>query len=325
MDRKSYSVINVTNGDSAIEVMQKGRIAGEFLSWKDVLHVGPVPADLDLSALSALRAQYGSEHGWGTLADVQQDFYQRDQVFLGCHRYEHIRLWFEHDLYDQLQLLQILDGFYQQPVFEDKVTLVCTDNYLGMQDPNRIHELLQFEQPVTAALIELAHSAWQAFRSSSPLDWYDLLTQDTQPLSFLKGAIARMLQEYPSVNQGLSLTEWKILNIIKDKPAKTADLFCRYQATEEPMFMGDLTFFDYILGLNQSPYPLLYHDRPSALSFANIREAELSISQMGLSVLREEVHLHDLKPINRWLGGVQLTPENYWCWDQDCQRLVKID
>ncbi len=42
------SILNITNGDSAVELMRKAGISGEYLPWRDVLHDGPVPAGLSL-------------------------------------------------------------------------------------------------------------------------------------------------------------------------------------------------------------------------------------------------------------------------------------
>ena len=42
------NILNITNGDCAVETMKKANIAGLFLPWRDVLHEGPVPDDLSL-------------------------------------------------------------------------------------------------------------------------------------------------------------------------------------------------------------------------------------------------------------------------------------
>ena len=45
-------VLNITNGDSAVEIMREAGIEGDFLPWRDVLHVEPVPARLSFADLS---------------------------------------------------------------------------------------------------------------------------------------------------------------------------------------------------------------------------------------------------------------------------------
>lgn len=36
-------MLNITNGDSAVEIMKAAKSEGVFLPWQDVLHDGPVP------------------------------------------------------------------------------------------------------------------------------------------------------------------------------------------------------------------------------------------------------------------------------------------
>ena len=41
-------MLHIVNGDCAIEALKDSGIEGDFLSWLDVLHVGPVPKRLSL-------------------------------------------------------------------------------------------------------------------------------------------------------------------------------------------------------------------------------------------------------------------------------------
>ena len=101
-------VLHVTNGDSAAERIRAAGEAGEILSWRDVLHEGPVPAGLDASALREVRARFLADSEWASFDAVLADLEARDATLASANERE-IVLWFEHDLYDQLQLLQVLD------------------------------------------------------------------------------------------------------------------------------------------------------------------------------------------------------------------------
>ena len=59
-------------------------------------------------------------------------------------------LWFEHDLYDQLQLLQVLD------LARTNVSLIQASEYLGPMSPESIADLWGTRTPVTALQRELA-------------------------------------------------------------------------------------------------------------------------------------------------------------------------
>jgi len=57
-------MLNITNGGSAVNIMQLATIPGTFLPWQDVLHMGPVPDNLTLKQLSRVRAQFIADCGW---------------------------------------------------------------------------------------------------------------------------------------------------------------------------------------------------------------------------------------------------------------------
>src|SRR6185436_9837159 len=97
--------LHVTNGDHAVAVLRAAGMQGEILPWRDVLHEGPVDAALPLEAHSKLRARFIAEAGWAPRAEVEASFAERDAALRGSSRAPEVVLWFEHDLYDQLQLI----------------------------------------------------------------------------------------------------------------------------------------------------------------------------------------------------------------------------
>jgi hypothetical protein len=105
MSNKQSKILNITNGDTAVEIMKQAGITGGFLPWRDVLHEGPVPAGLSLEELSKVRAEFISGRGWGDAETIKQSFIDRDNQLKSYQDYEKVILWFEHDLYDQLQII----------------------------------------------------------------------------------------------------------------------------------------------------------------------------------------------------------------------------
>ncbi|MEE9397714.1 MAG: hypothetical protein V3V31_11950 [Methylococcales bacterium] len=200
------NILNITNGDNAVGIMKKVNIAGVFLPWQDVLHDGPVPAKLSLEGLSEVRAQFIIERRWGTPENIRKSFVERDSELKSFGKYEKIILWFEHDLYDQLQILQILDWFHSNPSRGIELSIICTEKYIGRLAPDEMKDLLGYEELITKNHLTLFSSAWSAFRSSSPEKWFGLLNTDTSALPFLEGAIVRLLEEYPNCSNGLSRT-----------------------------------------------------------------------------------------------------------------------
>src|SRR6185295_17536077 len=115
-------MLHITNGHS-VAIPLTG-IAGEVSYWVDILHEGPVPAGLTLEPLSAVRAQFLTDAGWDS-GYARSHFAARDAQLAGWARHEEIVLWFEHDLCDQLQLIQVLDWFAARDLDKTKLRLIC--------------------------------------------------------------------------------------------------------------------------------------------------------------------------------------------------------
>ncbi len=107
-------MLHITNGDSAAEILKATGLPGTILAWRDILHEGPTPAGLSLEQMSQVRARFIASQGWGNYDNLLAEFHHRDAILATSATQQEVVLWFEHDLYDQLQLIQILDWFTQQ-------------------------------------------------------------------------------------------------------------------------------------------------------------------------------------------------------------------
>ena len=102
------SLLHITNGESAGNTLRQTTLGGAVLPWQDVLHEGPVPA-LPRQELLRTRARFLADCGWGGRQALLSSLERRDRQLLEALRDDlQVVLWFEHDLYDQLQLLDVL-------------------------------------------------------------------------------------------------------------------------------------------------------------------------------------------------------------------------
>jgi hypothetical protein len=189
-------------------------LGGEVLCWRDSLHGEGEPAELDASE---------------------------------------IVLWFEHDLFDQAQLIEILARLHGRP----GVSLICTDRYLGTLTGEQLRELWPLRHAVTDQEYGLGAAAWAAFRSGDSGAIEMVLAGDTSALPFLAGALRRHLQQLPSVENGLARTERQILEIAAEGGHTFRTLFPALAAREERIFLGDDRVRAWIRGLVECRVPLL--------------------------------------------------------------------
>ena len=322
--------LHITNGDATVTVIERAGIEGEVLPWRDVLHEGPVPAGLSLEQMSEIRAQFIADCGWQTREEARADFRARDAKLTSFREHQEVILWFEHDLYDQLQLLQILDWFARQDFNDTSLSMICAGDYLGTMQPESLAPLYPRRRIVLPKHLELGGSAWSAFCSHDPKCWQSLIETDTAALPFLGAAVIRHLEQYPSLKNGINRTEESILKSIQAGISKPSQIFAAAQAGEESRFMGDSLFWLYLKTMAHSRPPVLRLSNgapfrlPEACeSPAEFRGQNILITEAGEKVLANELDWITINGIDKWLGGVHLTRENLWRWDRDKRWLSR--
>ena len=315
-------VLNITNGDCAVAVMRQAGVKGDILPWRDVLHEGPVPENLSLDELAEVRARFIAERGWGEFEKVKKGFRQRDDVLRSFNDYDAVVLWFEHDLYDQLQILQILDWFAEQDLFSTRLSMICSETYLGPTTPEELIELKQYEKLVSDEQLQLARESWAAFRAPSPLGLQDLLQEDTSALPFLDAVIRRLMEEFPDDETGLSRTAYQALKIIHAGESHAGKIFAQYQESEQRRFLGDSSFWVLLYEMLEATPPLLTLPENEQLTLPTTPQQQLSITPAGIEVLQAKRSWFDMHQLDRWIGGVHLTPHNIWSWNKDLQTLL---
>ncbi|MBV9272079.1 MAG: DUF1835 domain-containing protein [Candidatus Eremiobacteraeota bacterium] len=306
------SALHVTNGDSVIYTFRKAGLTGEHLAWADVLHEGPVPDGLALEQLSAIRAQYLTERGFGSAIKINHQFAKRDALLRRARDFDEVVLWFEHDLYDQLQLLQLLISVEALELPYGHVQLIQSDQYLGMMTADELMALHPKRRSITAALNSAADRAWRAFTAEEPTGLAAFRGAEVPGLPHLRNAIARLCEEFPSFHTGLSRTERQILESIAQGARRNEDIFKRASSREEALFMGDTSFFRFLEDMAIGTAPLVV-----AL------DDGYDLTVLGRRVLTGDADWREeAQPRERWVGGVRLTRENDWRWDEARERFV---
>lgn len=307
----SANSLHITNGDSVLHTWKKAGLLGTHLPWRDILHEGPVPANLTLEALSRMRADYLASRGHGNAIKLHHDFEKRDAVIRRANEFEEVVLWFEHDLYDQLQLLQILAVLHENGIGAGSVQLVQSDQYLGMLSPDEIMALYPKRRFLTSTMADGAAKAWRAFTGEDPKALQESSTQSYAGLPFLAPALKRLCEEFPSSESGLSRTQKHLLEACAQGARSKEDLFRRSQAREEASFLGDSASFADVDDLAAEPAPLL-----SQL------ETGYELTVLGRRVLAGDTDWLEHQPQDRWIGGMHLTAQNDWRWNEASERMV---
>ena len=225
--------LHVTNGQSAAGTLEATSLGGVVLAWNDTLHVGPLA--FESAESRRLRAQFLAAHGWGDERAIASELERRDELLelAAGHR---VVLWFEHDLYDQLQLLQIL----AQLPRDSNVELVQSAEFLGPLDADGFEALWPQRRRLGPETLERARRAWRGVVEGD-------LEHRLPELPFLESALSRLAEE----REPLSRTKRQLLSLLASGPRTPRDLFVANNELEDAPFLGDSWCFLFLYELAQ--------------------------------------------------------------------------
>ena len=239
-------------------------------------------------------------------AAVEADLLARDErLAAALAEGEPVVLWFEHDLYDQLQLIQILAGLSDRP---EHVELICIGSFpgrprfagLGELEAEELASLWPVRAPVIPEHVRLARAAWDVVRGGDPVELARAAATPDERLPYLAPALRRLLEELPGTRDGLGRTERQLLEAVAAGARTREQAFVASMAAEEAPFMGDTIAFDRLEGLD------------------GLVDGGLELTDAGREVLAERADRVALIGFDRWLGGLHVTAhENLWRWDRE--------
>jgi hypothetical protein len=287
-----------------------------------------VPAGVPAEELRTIRARYIAARWSLPYDEVLRGFEDRDRTLLQSQPDAYVP-WFEADLYDQLQLIQVLAMLRERGVDPERISLICIGEHqeiahfggLGELQPEQLAALYPGREQLDRDTLDLAVTAWAAFRSQDPSSFTDTARWTSRRLRFLAEALARLAEEYPWRSDGLSLTERRILAAVAQEPLAMTAIFRRLWHKERRPFLGDSGCYAIIRDLALAPHPLLRYegrnpdDEPGA--------GRVALTDMGARVLAGGVDGVALNGIDRWIGGMHLHPGGPdWRYDDRLETLV---
>ena len=325
---RGVSILHVANGHATTGLIELSGVPGRTEIWADPLNEGPVPGNVSDDELLLIRARFlASQHESG---DVAADLRRWREAVDHDAGYDELVLWFEHDLFDQLNLIQLLTHLGGKPRSKP-ITLVCIDRYpghtdfkgLGELEPRDLAVLFKERRTVDAAEFALATRAWSAYRSPDPRAIEELLKGDTSALPFLFAALARHLEEFPSDADGLSRTERRLMEQAIDGPADIGAVFPRMHHGETAYYIADSWFVDRARELSSASPALvdlsIAGGKPGALPAGTI-----ALTRAGREVLGGAADRVGRCGIDRWLGGVHVHGHGpAWRWSARSGHLVE--
>ena len=327
-------MLHIHNGDSTAGTARKSGIPGEHLAWREALVCGPAPSGLSDDEFRRVRAQHLSEAYGVNLEHCERDLHAQATALARFSDHEEVVLWFEHDLFCQVHLIYLLHWFAQRELGRTKLSLICIDEFsgvvrfrgLGQLNEAQLASLFPQRQEASKAQLHLGSRAWQAYSSADPAELLPLINSDLSEIPFLKRALIKHIQRFPSTKNGLGRIENVGLELIAAGYRNFKSLFPAFNRYESEYGLGDAQLYLELKRLADASAPVLTSSNAAqgpTMDSAKMLLSSFEITELGKAALDGDQDFVTRNGIDYWLGGVHLEGnEAGWRWDEDAKELL---
>jgi len=295
------NTLHILNGDSSLYCLKKSGINGDTAVWREVLSDGLVLDSFGTDQFWQSRAAFMTAFTKTSSSDYQEKVIDEFKKIQNFKAYQEVVLWFEYDLFCQINLMALLHWFQQQDKADVKVSLICVgwvDGYeklMGLGElPFEIYpELFEQRRILGRNDFNFASDAFQAFCSKDPRDIENFTLLPSNEFPYLAKAFQAHLMRFPSSKSGLSLIEQKIIKLIESGENTEIAIIGALLKWQEYYGFGDLQYINYLERLS----PMMDINQTIILK-ENYRSAQIDR--------------------NYFLGGALVSE---WEWNEDHQEI----
>tara|TARA_R110002124_G_scaffold39716_2_gene125276 strand:- start:754 stop:1698 length:945 start_codon:yes stop_codon:yes gene_type:complete len=311
----SSSILHITNGDFTTNYLKELNFSGDFITWREMLSEGKTTTDV------------GSEDFWKNRFEFFKTSYKvSKQKFIEytlkeyrnlCNKKNNkeIVLWFEHDLFCQINMLAVLSWLNRYRKGYD-ISLICSGKIgnstkmysISELNKNQINNHFKNRVALSQDDIEYADYIWQLYCSDSPLRLETVYKfNPMSPFHYLATAIEAHLQRFPSIKNGLNKIENTVLETAQNQNFTSKKELISSLIQEQKVYgLGDLQYEHSIDTLN----PLFNSFNP------------VKLSKKGKQVLENQLNFYgQIRNDISYLGG---SKKYSFLFQNDSKKLLQI-
>jgi len=311
----SSSILHITNGDFTTKYLKKLKFSGDFITWREMLSEGKTTTDVGSEAFWKTRFNFFKTSYKITKKTFIENTLKEYRNLCNKKSNKEIVLWFEHDLFCQINMLAVLSWLNRYRKGHH-ISLVCSGK---IEDSKKMFSLTElnkqqinnhFKNRIVLSQddIEYADYIWQLYCSDSPLRLETVYKfNPMSPFHYLATAIEAHLQRFPSIKNGLNKIENSILETAEyQNLTSKKELVSSLIKNEEVYGFGNLQYEHTINNLK----PL----------FANFNPVKLS--KIGKQVLEHQVNFYgQIRNDISYLGG---SKKYSFLFDNETKKLLQI-
>jgi len=253
--------LHILNGDSIRSILEQSGIEGDVVVWREMLCEGPLHKEVASAQFWDDRYAYFENE----LNVNRKEYLEKSISEIGkledVSNYTDVVLWFEFDLFCQVNLLAL--STYLLDNYETKTNyhLICTGKVEGKEQlqslanfsPLEFNDLFKNKIALNKSDLEYAKECWAVYVENDIEKYKSFNFNQSSKFQYLKPAIDQHLLRFPT-NNGLNQIENKVLKIINSSILNENEIVRElliWQQSETVYGFGDVQYFQYLKKLNK--------------------------------------------------------------------------
>jgi hypothetical protein len=321
---ENRELLHIVSGHSVGGTLRSSDVPSDnVVIWFDLLTTGPtLGTNLEETTRNRKRFFHQSSRSRQLNHETvpPPSYPQRNRVLRHCGEWREIALWFGPSVMEQFSLLQILAAISEQTCKGTRVALVTCPRFgFAVYRPEELSNFFKSRVLLSRKQIALARKAWELYGASDPMPLFRFARKHLESAPVLCNALIRQLQRYPSVRNGLSVSEEALLREV-DVRGTVVRTVGHVLGNDDHFLTGDDELFESLLEFLTCKYPLIepVEKGHKISSFAEFRRLAVKRSAAGHDAIDGRVDQVALNGTNRWIGGVHLKGKAVpWRWDSE--------
>ncbi|HLV14812.1 MAG TPA: DUF1835 domain-containing protein [Xanthomarina sp.] len=228
----NLKTLHITNGGVLTNYLKELDVAGNILTWQEMLCEGPTTSEIDTDEFLIKRKEFLNKF---YQIEVNESSYKEElHILNNLDSYQEIVLWFEYDLFCHINLLAVISLLNKKKA-NLPLYLVCSGRIKGEANLKALPELTENQLldhyknkvKLTEDDKELAISLWRIYCGKDHNLFKPYITQKSS-FKYLSNCLKAHLERFPNLKTGLGVLEENILTLIKEKNIRSKNQLMGY-------------------------------------------------------------------------------------------------
>jgi len=252
--------LHIVNGDSTASVLSNSNIKGDIVVWREMLCEGPLDTDVGTDKFWKLRYDFYEQE----LGVKKLEYFDRSIKEIikleDLKGYTDITLWFEFDLFCQVNLMALCSYLIKSYQKDIRYYLVCTGEdknrktmqFLSDYKPESWQDLFNNRLKINKKELNYSQSCWNIFVKNNLEELQNFDFDQNFKFPYFQAAMQQHLKRFPDEN-GLNQIENKILELIGPSLFNENEIIkqlMQWQIKETVYGFGDLQYRFYLKKLS---------------------------------------------------------------------------